>query len=114
MSAKRILAVVPSLAVLALAAGASAASPESGSIVPYSGSISVSVADLNLKATDGGRIALRRIQSAAERICGGAPGVAELERTRIYRACMKDAIDHAVAALGSPVVAVLNAGWAGA
>jgi UrcA family protein len=104
MSAKSVFLIFLMVEALGLAAAAAQAAPTASAP-----SVTVPLSDLDLTADAGGRIALGRIRRAADAICGGAPQPADLAPARAYRDCMSDAVDHAVAATGSPVLAALNA-----
>ena len=106
MSAKSLLLVFIAAEALALASGAQAVSAAPDSFAP---AVTVSLSGLDLNADSGARIALGRIRAAADQICGGRPQPADLARAAVYRDCMADAVDHAVAATGSAQLAALNA-----
>ena len=67
--------------------------------------------DLNLGTDDGARLMLGRIRHAAKQLCGPQPGDA-LQTLYVYKPCVDQTIDRAVARLGSSRVAVLNGGKA--
>jgi UrcA family protein len=62
----------------------------------------VSYADLNLNTETGKAILVARIHRAAEAVCGPEPDSRDLERLPSYRACMKQSVDTAVAAIPAP------------
>jgi UrcA family protein len=82
------------------AAGYNAAAPQS--VVSYS--------DLDLSRDTGAQVMLSRLQGAAMRVCGGSPDVRDLNAWNDYRACEKQAMDQAVTAVNSPMVAKLYEG----
>jgi UrcA family protein len=61
----------------------------------------VSYADLNLNTETGQAILVARIHRAAEAVCGPEPDSRDLKRLMPYRACMKQSVDTAVAAIPS-------------
>jgi UrcA family protein len=70
----------------------------------------VSLAGLHVTSEADAKAALLRIRSAAERVCVGEPDVLSAGASSPYRLCVRSATNHAVASLGSPLVAALNAG----
>jgi UrcA family protein len=64
----------------------------------------VSYGDLDLSRQSGARILLGRLATAASQVCGGVPDSRELARTAMYRTCTRQAMDNAVARVGSPMV----------
>jgi UrcA family protein len=67
----------------------------------------VKFADLDL-ATDAGATALlRRIEAAAQQICGDPGGLLPLDRLVRVQQCNKQAIAHAVADVGAPRVTMV-------
>jgi len=100
--------VVIALGLLGAAPGHAAAigpEVEQGDTV----SIKVSVADLDLTAEAGARIALGRIRTAANMICGPEPSPVQIDRFTAYKACVKADVDAAVATLDRPLLTALNA-----
>ncbi len=85
----------------ALLSGVSAEAAQSGS------RIAIHYNDLNLTSQTDGHTLLVRLQTAANRVCGGRPQMGNLHAQGIHDACVKDAMDHAVASLHSPVVVAL-------
>jgi UrcA family protein len=71
-------------------------------------SIAVSHADLDLGTDDGASAMLWRIRSAARTVCGGPPNSANANVRRLYSACRREAIEHAVGALDAPLVTALH------
>jgi UrcA family protein len=107
MSAKSVFAAILALGVLDFAAEVRAA-PPTVTADPVGGSMTVALSDLDLNGPAGAAAALRRIHQAADQACGGAPNMAELDRARLYRACVGESVDRAVAAVGSPTLSALN------
>jgi UrcA family protein len=67
----------------------------------------VSYGDLDLSREAGARVMLDRLQLAASKVCGSQPDMHSLERTMRYRSCLRQAMDGAVARVGSPAVDAL-------
>jgi UrcA family protein len=95
------------VAVLAVSSTAlSRNSPQQNTLDP---SIVVRFADLNVDNPQGARKLYARIQTAADKVCGGPassfwyPGQQEA-----YRACYKSSIDTAVAKVNRPMLTALH------
>ncbi len=65
----------------------------------------VSVAGIDSHSEIGARVILRRIQSAAARVCGPAPIL--LDRIRLYEPCVRDVTERTVAGLNNPVLTAM-------
>ncbi|HEX5007956.1 MAG TPA: UrcA family protein [Hyphomonadaceae bacterium] len=76
-------------------------------------SIEVSHADLDLTAKAGAQTLLKRMQTAAQRICGQRPSPRQIQATVRHEACTREAMNSAVAALDVPTVTALFAGKTG-
>ena len=63
----------------------------------------VSYQDLNLKSDAGIKVLYRRIQNAADQVCGNTD-TRDLQVTSAKRACIERAISNAVAAVNSPML----------
>ena len=87
-------------AALTLTAGSALAAPVQADDGPRQAA--VSYADLNLNTETGKAILVARIHRAAEAVCGPEPDSRDLERLPSYRACMKQSVDTAVAAIPGP------------
>jgi UrcA family protein len=76
----------------------------------YKASESVSYADLDLSTTDGARTLLRRIDLAAQRVCGPEPSHSPLQPhlTAFYGSCVRDSVDVTVARINSPLLSAMN------
>lgn len=72
--------------------------------------VEVSYADLNLNSEAGAHVMLSRLQAAARQACGGWPDMHNLDTWTIYRNCVRDAMDGAMAQLNAPLVAQLYGG----
>ena len=108
MPIQRTFAAVAGLAALVSAAAAHAApasNPTSGVVTV---SKAVSVADLDIGSQAGAKAALARLRYTAKDACD--PGSTPLDGGSQYRACVSDAVDRAVASLGSPVLTAINSG----
>ena len=95
------------LAAAVLAPAAAAQSPF------QTGSITVSHADLDLSARAGAQTLLKRMQTAANRICGQRPSPRQIAATVRHTACTSSAMKSAVEALNIPTVTALFHGQAG-
>lgn len=69
--------------------------------------MTVSYADLDISRPAGAQILLQRLGMAANAVCGGQPDVRNLRMQGFYRACFSDAMNGAIAAVHSPLVAEL-------
>lgn len=67
----------------------------------------VSYSDLNISNPSGAETLLSRIRYAADSVCGGTPDLRNLNAWENYRTCDKQAMDQAIAAVNSPLVAQL-------
>jgi UrcA family protein len=113
MFAKHFASVLPALAALGCAAAVHAAPLAASSSDPAAMTVPVSIADLNLSDSDGAKMALQRIRTAAKTVCGEEPDSRQLERVSLYHACIKSSTNRAVASLDSPIVSALNSGQPG-
>ena len=69
--------------------------------------MTVSYSDLNITHQEGAEILLSRIRFAANLVCGGQPDQRDLTEWSFYSSCNKQAMDGAIAAINSPLVARL-------
>lgn len=69
--------------------------------------VAVHYNDLNLASTTDANTLLVRFEHAAEHVCGAQASFGDLHAQAIHSACVKDAMDHAVASVRSPLVASL-------
>lgn len=81
-------------------AGAPAGAVHTAVVVRY--------ADLNLASPEGAKALYARLGAAAEKACGGEPGIREFGRQASYRACYERAMDKAVAKVGRTQVQALH------
>ena len=70
----------------------------------------VRVADIDFSSRDSTEIALRRIQHAADAVCGGAPSAVDLSQQAPYEQCRKAAIKGAVQQLDRPLLSQIAEG----
>jgi UrcA family protein len=110
MTCKTILSALALVAALGSAAGVHAAPAND----PDTVSVSVSITGLNPASLAGAQGVLRRIRTAADGLCGGAPDPRDLDRGATYQACMTETVNRAVASLDLPMVSALNAGGSAA
>ncbi len=89
---------------LALAAAAAPAFAEQGS--PKE--VAVAYGDLEITQPEGARALYVRIRAAARQVCAPAEGRAAGQQVA-WNACRREALDRAVASLGSDAVARLHA-----
>jgi UrcA family protein len=68
----------------------------------------VRFADLNLDSLTGASTLYRRIEGAAERVCGGPRDVRELSIAVRFSSCKERAIERAVDAVNSSVLTSLH------
>jgi UrcA family protein len=69
--------------------------------------VSVSYADLDLSRRAGAETLLARLQAGAGRVCGTEQGKRTLPERKLQSACLKQAMDGAVARIGAPLVTAL-------
>jgi UrcA family protein len=66
--------------------------------------VRVSYADLDLSHAEGARILVDRVREASRLACGDAPVLRDLDRSRLYNACVVYAADKAIASVRSAMV----------
>ena len=71
--------------------------------------ITVSYTDLDISRPAGAQILLQRLGAAANNVCGGQPDMRNLGMQGYFRSCFSQAMNGAVAAVHSPLVAELYA-----
>jgi len=91
--------VLATLAVLSLIGGRAFAQTIQNDEAPRKAA--VSYADLNLNTEIGQAVLVARINRAAQAVCGPEPDSRDLKQLMPYRACMKQSVDTAVAAIPS-------------
>jgi UrcA family protein len=97
------LALRASIVALAVAPAASASAQETFAVT-------VNYRDLNLASPEGAKTLYQRITTAAKQGCGSQPEFRDMAYYGVWRACVKDAVDHAVRRLNVPMVTALNGG----
>ncbi|CAN7553792.1 UrcA family protein [Phenylobacterium sp. LjRoot225] len=95
------------IASLIAAALAFAATPAGASPADQI-STRIKISDLDLQRPDGAQAALRRINTAARAICGEEPNVRDLNRQALTTACVRKAVNAAVASARNPMLAAVN------
>lgn len=108
MSAHHLTNLTVGIAALALSAAAVQAQPVGPEM-----SVRVNVAGLDLRSEAGARVALQRVDRAAAEICGAEPDIRLLARAALYRACVRKAVEAAVASAGVPMLSELEAAKGG-
>lgn len=63
--------------------------------------------DLDLSHADGAQALLGRLKMASTHVCGGQPTIGDLTSSRYYQSCFRQAMDGAIASIGTPLVAQL-------
>ena len=98
--------------VLCLAAAAmlSCAAPVLAQTSDTAPSVLVKYGDLNIGAPAGAQVLLRRIEAAANTVCGGAPDIRELDQLATFEACRRSAAARAVTAIDSPMLSAMAHG----
>jgi UrcA family protein len=96
--------IAPFALSVGLLAGASANAADANVAV---NSIPVFYGDLDLAKPAGAKLLFTRMKSAANQVCGGRPNIRQLEQMDDFEACIKTAMDDAVAHLGNAQVAAL-------
>ncbi len=72
-------------------------------------SVVVSYDDLNIASAAGAQALYARINSAADRACGGEPAIRELRLTQQYDSCVDAAVEQAVHKVDSARLQALHA-----
>lgn len=70
-------------------------------------SVSVKYGDLNLGSRAGAQVLLKRIETAANTVCGGAPDIRQLDQLASFDACRRSAVARAVVAVDSPMLTAM-------
>jgi len=82
----------PGFALLAVASLASTSALASGDNVPQTASEKVSLADLDLTARDGVRMARKRVDESGRHLCTQLYGLERIELRTDYFACVQEAV----------------------
>ena len=111
MLSKAFCACAPAFAALVMVpAGAAQAGAAHRTTLAQPGSVVVSYRDLDLSSEAGAHALVRRVHAAAETICGPSPFAADIARVQLFKGCIREARDHALAAVHKPMVAALLSG----
>ena len=97
---------------LAAAAALSCAIPAFAQISDTVPGVSVKYGDLNIGSPVGAQVLLKRIDTAANTACGGAPDIRQLNQLASFEACRRFAVARAVAAVDSPMLTAMAHGGA--
>jgi UrcA family protein len=92
---------------LAAAATLSCAAPvlaQTSDTVP---SVAVKYGNLDIGSPAGAQVLLRRIEAAANTVCGGAPDIRQLHQWASFEACRRSAVARAVVAVDSPMLTAM-------
>jgi UrcA family protein len=92
---------------LAAAAALSGAIPARAQTSDAAPSVTVRYNDLNIGSRAGAEVLLRRIETAANSVCGGAPDIRQLSQWAGFQACRTSAVERAVAAAESPMLTAM-------
>lgn len=92
---------VTMFAMAATAGFATTASAGSDDGTPRHDNVVVTYSDLNLDSAAGNQKLYARLTSAAERACGRAPAMRDLELKAQYRACVESTLNRAVDKVGT-------------
>lgn len=95
---------------LAAAAVLSCAAPVFAQTLDTAPSVSVKYGDLNLGSRAGAQVLLKRIEAAANTVCGGAPDTRQLDQLARFQACRRSAFARAVVAVDSPSLTAMARG----
>jgi UrcA family protein len=69
-------------------------------------SVKVSLAGIDTRSDSGALIAVRRIQTAAGKVCGGEPSAA-LDRQQKFEPCVREVTQRTVSGLNNPRIAAM-------
>ena len=78
--------------------------------VPAGKQMAVNYADLNISRPTGAEVLITRMRAAAAQACGPAPDIRDLVMSQIYRQCIAESVDRAVASVNSPMVTEVYSG----
>ena len=95
---------------LAAAATLSCATPALAQISDTVPSVTVKYSDLNIGSRPGAQMLLKRIEAAANTVCGGAPDIRQLNQVASFEACRRSAVARAVVAVDSPMLTAMAHG----
>ncbi|WP_084396824.1 UrcA family protein [Henriciella aquimarina] len=63
-------------------------------------SVDVDISGYDLGTENGARMVLKRLEKAADSVCGVRSGVKTLQQLRYERACINDAMENAIDSIG--------------
>lgn len=92
--------VVATMVLTASAVAAPAMAQSAGEPI----GITVRYSDLDLGHAAGAAVLMRRLRTAAELACGGAPDLRELGQMAAFERCRDDAVNQAVAKVNAPLL----------
>ena len=75
-------------------------------------SVSVKYSDLDMGSRTGAQALLKRIETAAGAVCGGAPDIRQLSQLASFQTCRRSAVARAVVAVDSPMLTAFAHGGA--
>jgi UrcA family protein len=99
-----------SVLCLAAAATLSCAAPALAQISDTVPSVTVKYSDLNIGSRPGAQMLLKRIEAAANTVCGGAPDIRQLNQLASFETCRRSAVARAVVAFDSPMLTAMAHG----
>jgi UrcA family protein len=103
--------LISALATIALAAFSQSATAQA-SLSMKTKQMTISFGDLNVHSEVGAGVLLNRMRLAARIVCGPEPTFLDLRGRHTFDACRKNALDNAVAAVGTPEVVAIYRGSA--
>jgi len=93
------------IAVIALASGLLAHAAQADDTGNTERHLTVAYGDLDLNKEAGAQALIARLKSAGQQVCGETPDSRDIKNRARYQACVKAAVDDAVARLATPMVA---------
>lgn len=96
------------LALAALALSGAVALPAAAGAIEQTEQKTVSVAGIDMNTEAGAKIVYKRIEKAAERVCGVSEGRMSLKQAQPAKACAASAVDAAVKALNVDAVTTIH------
>ena len=79
-------------------------------LAPVGKQVAVNYSDLDLSRPAGAEVLITRMRAAAAQACGPAPDIRDLVMSQIYRQCIAESVDRAVASVNSPMVTEVYSG----
>jgi UrcA family protein len=96
--------LTPPVLCLAAAATLTSAAPAFAQTSDTVPSVSVKYRDLHIGSPAGAQVLLKRIEAAANTVCGGTPDIRQLGQWTTFEACRRSAVARAVVAVDSPML----------